>query len=296
MRKGYSFYVACILIAAALLGIVSVFLSGLLALGFTRYQVIFLRSALSCTLLGAFMLAKNKEQFRFKLRDIWCFIGTGVLNQLLFCICYYTAIGLIGVAVASVLMFTSPIFAIVLSVILFHERIGKREILALVLAMSGCVLVSGIGGEQRLPLAGLLFGLGSGLAYALGGIFNKLALQHGYSFKTITFYTLLFCMGGVMPVAIAQPFPTVDLPDLPSTAGLLLCMSLLCSIIPTSLLVVGQKMVSPGRASMLTSTELAVAALVGIFVFHETLTSAALLGMLLITAAVILLAKDKEGT
>lgn len=295
MTKSYSFYAACILIAAALLGIVSVFLSGLLALGLTRYQVILLRSVLSCTLLGAFMLAKDKKQFCFKPRDIWCFIGTGVLNQLLFCVCYYTAIGLVGVAVASVLMFTSPIFAIVLSVLLFHERIGKQEILALVLAMSGCVLVSGIGGEQRLPLAGLLLGLGSGLTYALGGIFNKLALQHGYASQTITFYTLLFCMVGVIPAAVAQPFPALALSDLLSAMGLLLCMSLLCSIIPTLLLVVGQKAVAPGRASMLTSAELAVAALVGVFVFREKLTLLALLGMILITAAVILLAKDKEG-
>lgn len=291
MTKSYSFHALCILAGAALLGVVSVFLAGLLELGFTRYQVILLRSALSCTLLGAVMLVKHRNLFRVQVRDIWCLIGTGILSQMLFCVCYYTAISLIGVAVASVLMFTSPVFAIVLSVLLFRERVGVREMIALVLALSGCVLVSGLGGAQQLSPVGLFLGLGSGLTYALGGIFNKLALQRGYSSQTITFYTLFFCMLSVVPVAMAQPLPSLQTSDLPVAVGLLLCMSLLCSIVPTLLLVIGQKVVTPGRASMLTSAELAVAALVGVLVFHEILTPFAVLGMVLITAAVILLAK-----
>lgn len=295
MSKSYSFHAFCILAGAALLGVVSVFLAGLLDMGFNRYQVILLRGVLSCALLGVFMLMKDKSRFRFKFQDIWYFIGTGILSQMLFCACYYTAIALIGVAAASALMFTSPVFAIVLSVLLFHERIGKGELAALAMALSGCVLVSGVGGTQRLPLEGLLLGLGSGLAYALGGIFNKLALRRGYSSQTITFYTLLFCMISAVPAAAAQPFPILRPSDVPAAVGLLLCMSLLCSIAPTLLLIVGQKMIAPGRASMLTSAELAVAALVGVLVFHETLTLSAVLGMVLITAAVILLAGEKEA-
>jgi len=294
MKKTYSFYVSCILIAAALLGAVSLFLSGLLALGFTRYQVILLRSFLSCGLFGAYIFLHDRTQFHFRLKDIWCFIGTGILNQLLFCVCYYTSISMIGVAVASVLMFTSPVFAIILSVLLFHEQVGKREILALTLALSGCVLVSGIGGEQQFPILGILLGLGSGLAYALGGIFNKLALQKKYSSQTITFYTLLFCMLGVAPLACSEPFPLLAPPDLLKTLGLFFAMSVFCSIIPTLLLVIGQKVVAPGRTSMLTSSELVVATLIGVFVFHEKLTALALFGMLLITGAVILLSVDKK--
>lgn len=294
MKKSYSFYIFCIVIAAGLLGAVSLFLSGLLTLGFTRYQVILLRSFLSCTLFAIYMLLRDRSKFRFRLRDIWCFIGTGILNQLLFCVCYYTSIAMIGVAVASVLMFTSPIFAIIISVVLFQEQVGKKELLALVLALPGCVLVSGIGGGQQFPLLGILFGLGSGLAYALGSIFNKLALQKNYSSQTITFYTLLFCMLGVTPIACSDPFPALASPELLTTLGLVFAMSIFCSIIPTLLLVIGQKGVSPGRTSMLTSSELVVATLIGVFVFHERLTVFAIFGMMLIVGAVLLLSAEKK--
>lgn len=292
--KSYTKSVVCILLAAALWGSVSIFLTRLTSLGITRYQVIALRCLFATILFGAFLLVKERKLPTFQVHHIWCFLGTGILNQLLFCICYYTAIPMIGVSVASILMYTSPIFAVVLSAILFKERIGKRGFYSLILALMGCVLVSGLGGAQQLPAVGLLLGLASGLAYAMSGIFNKFALQRGYSSSTITFYTSLFCMLGAIPLAAAQPFPVLAVPETASAVGALLGMSLLCGIMPTMLYATGLKQIGPGRASMLTSAEPAVATLLGVFWFHERLTVLALIGIILIIIAVINLASEDE--
>jgi len=292
--KKYSFSVCCILVAAALWGSVSVFLVELTSLGFSRYQVIMLRGLCSTLLFGLFLLIRGKGLSGFQMRHIWLFIGTGILNQLLFCICYYTAIPIIGVSVASVLMYTSPIFALLLSAALFGERIGGRGCIALVLALAGCVLVSGIGGAAQLPVVGLLLGLGSGVTYSLYGIFSKLALQRGYSSSAITLYTPLFCMLGALPLSFLHPFPTLEGSDVTWGIGALVGMSLLCSILPTLLYATGLKMVAPGRAAMLTSAEPAVATLLGVFWFHERLTLLAVGGIVLIIVAVILLAGEKQ--
>lgn len=295
MKKSYSFYVSCILIAAALWGIVGLFLKGLLALELTRYQIVFLRMLFASILFGGYLLARNKKLPVFRLRDIWCFIGTGILNQLFFCLCYYTAIPMIGVAVASVLMYTSPVFSIVLSAMLFREKINGRTIVALLLALSGCVLVSGIiGGDQALPFVGVLLGLGSGLAYAVSGVFNKFALQRGYSSETISFYTFVFCTTGALPLALSQPFPALSSSDMLTAGVYLLSMALLCGVFPTFLYATGLKGVAPGRASLFTSSEPAVATLLGIFVFHEKLTLLALTGIVLIILAVVVLAAEKK--
>lgn len=293
MKRSYIFYVSCILIAAGLWGVVGLFLKGLLALGLTRYQVVFLRMLLAAVLFGGFVLAKTKRLPTFRLRDIWCFIGTGIFNQLFFCLCYYTAIPMIGVSVASVLMYTSPVFAILLSAVLFREKINSRTVMALLLALSGCVLVSGVvGGAHALPLAGILLGLGSGLTYAFSGIFNKFALQRGYSSETISFYTFVFCALGAAPLAFMEPFPALGGMELALTGGNLFGMALLCGIFPTFLYATGLKGVSPGRASLFTSSEPAVATLLGVLVLHEELTLLMIVGILLIVSVVILLSKE----
>lgn len=295
MKKNYIFYVFCILIAAGLWGTVGLFLKGLLALGLTRYQIIFLRMSLAAFLLGGFLWIKDRHLPTFHLYDIWCFVGTGILNQLFFCLCYYTAIPVIGVSLASVLMYTSPAFAILLSAVLFHERINSRTIVALFLTLSGCVIVSGIWDRgHAIPVVGLLLGLGSGLTYALSGIFNKFALQRGYSSETISFYTFLFCALGSIPLAIAQPLPTLSGAEFLSAGKNLLGMSLLCGIFPTFLYATGLKKVAPGRASLFTSSEPAVATLLGVLVYHEELTLYMVLGILLIISAVTLLSKERE--
>ena len=295
MKRSYSFYVVCILVAAALWGAVGVFLKGLLALQFTRYQVVFLRMLLAAVIFGGYQLIRTRRLPTFRLKDIWCFIGTGIINQLLFCLCYYTAIPMVGVAVASVLMYTSPVFAIVLSALLFRERIGRRSMLSLLPALTGCVLVSGVvGGGQAMPAAGILLGLGSGLAYAFSGIFNKYALERGYSSETISFYTFVFCALGAAPLALAQPFPSLTGGDLAGAAGYLLGMAALCGIFPTFLYATGLKGVAPGRASLFTSSEPAVATLLGVLLYHEKLTALAVAGIVLIVAAVCVLATEKK--
>ena len=294
MKRSYTFYVTCILVAAALWGSVGVFLKGLLALELTRYQVVFLRMLLAAVIFGGYLLIKNHKLPTFRLKDIWCFIGTGIINQLLFCLCYYTAIPMVGVAVASVLMYTSPVFAIVLSVLLFHEKINRRAVVSLLLALAGCVLVSGVvGGGQAMPTVGILLGLASGLAYAFGGIFNKFALQKGYSSEVISFYTFLFCALGAAPLAMAQPFPALSGSGMTGAVGYLLGMAVLCGIFPTFLYATGLKGVAPGRASLFTSSEPAVATLLGVLLYHEKLTALAVAGIVLIVAAVCMLAMEK---
>ena len=166
--------------------------------------------------------------------------------------------------------------------------------MSLLLALAGCVLVSGvIGDRQAMPTSGILLGLASGLAYAFGGIFNKFALKRSYSSETISFYTFVFCALGAAPLAFSHPFPVLSDGDMIPALCCLLGMAVLCGIIPTFLYATGLKGVAPGRASLFTSSEPATATLLGVLLYHEQLTGQALTGIMLIAAAVGLLAAEK---
>ncbi len=60
----------------------------------------------------------------------------------LFFICYVNAINLTGVAVAAVLMYTSPAWVAAISWRWMGERLGRRGLAALGLALLGAALVA----------------------------------------------------------------------------------------------------------------------------------------------------------
>lgn len=106
-----------------------------------------------------------------------------------------------SLSVMAVLLYTSPAFIVLLSVLLFRETLTRQKLLALVLTFAGCCLVSGLGSGSAVSMKGLLLGLGSGFFYALYSIFSHYAIERGYGSWTITFYTFLFCLLASAPLA-----------------------------------------------------------------------------------------------
>ena len=74
-------------------------------------------------------------------------------------------------AVSAILLYTAPIFVMIMSVIFFKERITTKKIVAFVVAITGCALVSGIVSGAQANVTGIILGVLSGFAYSLYGIF-----------------------------------------------------------------------------------------------------------------------------
>ena len=228
------------------------------------------------------------------LRDLWCFAGTGIVSLLLFSWCYFSGMQEASLSVMAVLLYTSPAFIVLLSVLLFRETLTRQKLLALVLTFAGCCLVSGLGSGSAVSMKGLLLGLGSGFFYALYSIFSRYAIERGYGSWTITFYTFLFCLLASAPLAhwglIAQALSSDA-----SVPVYALLMGLLTGFLAYIFYTKGLEGVESGRASIITNIEPVVETLVGVFVFKEALTVWTVLGMTCVFGCVILLANgDKK--
>ena len=125
-KKLHYFYVFA---AGALWGIISLFLKPLLDMGFSQMQTVTVRCLLAAAVLGVYMLLKDKQLFRFRLRDIWCFLGTGLLSLLFFSVCYFYSMTYNGVCVAVILLYTSPVFVMLLSLLLFKDKITYKKLM-----------------------------------------------------------------------------------------------------------------------------------------------------------------------
>ena len=182
-----------VLVAGCMWGCMGVLVRMLGKINLTSMEIVFLRSVVTLIAMLIFLLVKTGGCFRVKVKDIWCFVGTGALSIAFFNYCYFKTIVYTSLSVAAILLYTSPVFILVMSAILFKEKITMNKIVAVVVTIVGCIFVTGlVGGESSLTPMGFLCGIGAGFGYALYSVFGRYALNKGYSSLTITFYTFVF--------------------------------------------------------------------------------------------------------
>ena len=280
---------ALIILAGCFWGSMGIFVRRLGTFGFSPIQIVSLRITVAALAFSLLLLIKDRSGFRIALRDLPLFLGLGFGSILFFTVCYFSAITIMPLSTAAILLYTSPIWIMLMSVLFFREKLNRIKLIALALAFAGCVLVSGISGEG-LTLTGLLLGLGSGIGYGLYSILGTIALRR-YSPYTVTTYTFLFAAVGswmvCQPADMISKFSAAD-----NLMGLLLfCVltGLVTAVIPFLAYTIGLRTVEASRAGILATIEPLVATLVGIVVFSEPLTLLSGLGIVLILVAVVLL-------
>lgn len=148
-------------------------------------------------------LRKRKPSGTVGRRAFWLLTLTGVLIGLNW-ILLFEAYTYTTVSVATLCYYMQPTFVVVLSAVLFRERLTGRKAVCSLLALIGMVLVSGVT-ETGVPRGadgkGILLGLGAAVLYAavvllnkrLPGIdpYEKTAVQLGAAAAALVPYLLL---------------------------------------------------------------------------------------------------------
>lgn len=148
--------VLAIMAAASLWGFIGLFSYILMFYGFSPVQVIAVRTIAGALFMTAFLLVRSPALLKINPRDIWMFIGTGIISVVLFNLFYLTTFTLSSLSVAVMLLYTAPVFVMLLSLLLFKERLTFSKILALCSTISGCLFLSGMltgahGSARRKP-------------------------------------------------------------------------------------------------------------------------------------------------
>ena len=295
MKQSSRFGPLLIILAGIFWGSMGLFVRALQKYGFSSIQITSTRLILSAVLFWLLLLNREPGRLCLERRDIPLFLGLGLLSILFFTVCYFTAITIMPLSTAAILLYTSPIWVMLMSVLFFREKITGRKVLALALAFGGCVLVSGIAGGG-LTVRGLLVGLGAGFGYGLYSILGTVTLRR-YSPFAVTAYS--FLIAGVGSLFICRPADLLaKIAAAPSLTGILLFFlltALVTSFIPYLSYTLGLKTVEASKAAILATIEPLVATLFGTLVFHEPLTLLSALGMLLILAAIVVLNRKQDS-
>lgn len=284
-----------VLAAGCMWGLMGLLVRSLGAVGIAAMEVCFIRSVVTFVSLLAGILLFCPKELQIKWKDIWCFIGTGACSVTFFNFCYFKTMTLTSLSAAAVLLYTAPAFVMLMSSVLFSEKLSTQKLAALGFAFIGCAFVSGIaGGAGRLSAPGIIYGLLAGFGYALYSIFGRYALEKGYSSLTISFYT--FLCSAVCTFFLADKGSVVN--ALSGNGMLVLktvVLVLMVTLLPYLSYTKGLKGMENGTASVLASIEPVVATLIGVFVYKETLNIWNIIGMCMVLGSIILINIKHDG-
>lgn len=217
------------------------------------------------------------------------------------------SVALNGAAIATVLVYSSAGFTALLGRWLLKEHLDGVKLLAVVLSLGGCVLVSEALDPAALRnivsssgnLTGILSGILSGLLYAIYSLMGRSAAQRGlnpwttllYTFSFATLFLLIFNLlpGGLLPGAAST---LVDFFWLGSAWTGWLILFLLAAgptVVGFGLYNVSLSLLPSSVANLIVTLEPAFTALLAYVLFGERLNSVQLGGSLLILAGVVIL-------
>ena len=290
-----------ILLAGVAWGSIGVFGRWLLDTGLTPWQVAWVRSAVALPGLLLLLLCQEGGFPRLKRRDLILFAAFGLVNGALYNIFYFTAVELVGVTVAVILLYTAPAFATLLARFVFKEQLSWGKAVAVVLSLGGCFLVAR-GYDVtvlRLNLMGITAGIMSGICYACFGLFAKKARERFSAVTTVFYCTLI---GWLLLTIIRPPLGLAPLVRTGSFWGSALGLGLWGTLVPWVSYSIGVAQVEASRAAVVASVEPVVGVALAVTLLGERIQPGQIVGMILVLTAVMcaqsesLVSKEVSGT
>ena len=285
-----------IILAGTCWGVISIFINYLSAAGLGEMQISFLRQFFAVLVFALIILARDRSKFRMPLKDLGLIVLVGFINGVLFNFLYFYTIIHSRASIAVVLLYTSPVFVIILARLFFGEKITRNKAIALVLTVVGCVFVTGVLGEGYMPPpAAILTGVLTGLAYALNNILTSAAVKKNDPL-TVTMYTLLFSFLFLIPFSKPGSLAALCRAN-PMILPVAFLMCLVTAVLAQYFFSVGLGLIESGKAAIYGATEPIVGSLVGILIFHEESNLMKIAGIIMVIAAIVLTGKsDTENT
>ena len=276
------------IVSAASFGLIPLFTLPVLATGMHASSILIYRYAFGC-LAMLLILMVNRSRMSLGFGD---FLRT-LLLSVMYAVSSITLIegyNYMAGGIATTLLFSYPVFTLLLSVIFFHERLSWITALAILLAVGGVFCLSGLldGGGSIHSIKGLLLVLLSGFLYAVYMVvFPRVRVRKMPSLK-ITFYIFFFAM---IILTLYGTFTNGRIEPIETRSQLfnLVLLGLLPTALSNLTLIVSLKQISSTLVAVLGAFEPMTAMAIGIIVFHEPFTLPIIIGFLLILFSVFLI-------
>ncbi|MDQ3771523.1 MAG: EamA family transporter [Actinomycetota bacterium] len=207
---------------------------------------------------------------------------------------YYVAIERLPVAVALVLQYTAPALVVVYSALRLRKKPGNDVMVAVVLALAGVALVSGLVGAEVAAVDGLgiLMGLASAVLFATYTLVGAAVVRTygpvGAMFRAFSIAGALWiCWQSLngFPIELFEP---ANLPRV-------ILVGVVATLTPFLLYLWGVERVKAERAAIAATLEPVLGALVAWIFLNQSLSAVQLVGGALVVGAVVLIQMSRAA-
>ncbi len=193
-------YLILPILAGFMFGSSGIFVRTLTQNGIDSTTLLFLRFSIAIIPILIAILLTDKKLLKIDLKDIPLFLACSIciigLN-----LCYNESMNTVPLSLAAVLLSLAPIFVLIFAYVLFKEKITQKKMICMILAILGCVLMTGVLEEDivNIPIFGILLGIGAALFWAVYLMASKKSIETGAHTYTILFYSIIFITIALVP-------------------------------------------------------------------------------------------------
>lgn len=291
-------YLILPIIAGILFGSSGIFVRTLTQNGIDSTTLLFLRFSIAIIPILIAILATDRGLFKISLKDIPLFLVCSAcivgLN-----LCYNESMNTVPLSLAAVLLSLAPIYVLIIAYFLFGEKITSKKVICMILAISGCILMTGIleSDMGNIPLFGIASGIGAGLFWAVYLMASKKSIENGNHTFTILFYSIIFISIALIPFTDFRDISNFISINPLLTVIFLILHSTFSFAMPYILSTVSLNHMDSGTSSILLSgAEPFAALLFGFLIYSEIPTVMMFCGFILTVAAMTMLSRSDSAT
>lgn len=291
-------YLILPILAGIMFGSGGVFVRTLTQNGIDSATLLFLRFSIATLPIVIAILLTDRNLFRIDLNDLPLFIVCGLcivgLN-----LCYNEAINTVSLSLAAVLLSLAPIYVLIIAYFLFGEKITSRKLTCMILAITGCILMTGIVETPlgSVPVHGILIGAGAGLFWAIYLMASKKSMENGNHTFTILFYSIIIISIVLIPFANFSQVANFVSINPPLAILFLIVHSSVSFALPYIFSTISLNYMDSGVSSILLSGAEPFAALIfGFTIYSEVPTVLMFVGLILAVIAMTMLSRSDTTT
>jgi drug/metabolite transporter, DME family len=234
---------------------------------------------------------------RESMRAAWPLLLATAVSVAVYQLAFFAGVRLVGIAVGTILTVGSaPFVAGLLSIVLGHHRPSRRWALTTLVAVIGLVLLVRPDGALRPPPAGVVAALVAGAAFAVYTVLAKRLMVRGV--PRLTSVAVPFLLGGLLLIpTLVTGLARAEAPEqLLTVRGLLIVgwLGVVATAVSYVLFSAGLRGVPAVTGTTLALAEPLTATVLGIAVFGERLSVAAMLGAAAVATALVAAAARPE--
>ena len=286
-------YLILPILAGLMFGSSGIFVRTLTQNGIDQTTLLFLRFSLAIIPIAIAIILTDRKLFKAELKDIPLFLVCAIcmvgLN-----LCYNESMNTVPLSLAAVLLSIAPIYVLIFAYVLFREKITSKKVICMVLAILGCVLMTGVLESDlgSIPLFGILSGIGAGLFWAIYLMASKKSIEDGNHTYTILIYCTVFLSLALIPFTdFNQIGNFVGIDPLPAVIFLII-HSTFSFALPYIFSTVSLKYMDSGTSSIFLSGAEPFAALIfGLLIYSEIPSLLMFCGFLLTVGAMTILSR-----